>query len=76
VPVDLTTRLGPIEPVLKQLDPLLQSPIQLTTDEFDDLVAFIKYGLLDERAKAENLCQLVPNQVPSGMPVLFFEACH
>ncbi len=75
VPADLAQRLGPIEPVLKRLDPLLQSPIHLNKDEFDDLVAFVRDGLLDERAKAENLCKLVPDQVPSGMPVLHFEAC-
>ena len=75
VPADLAQRLGPIEPVLKRLDPLLQSPIHLNKDEFDDLVAFLRDGLLDERAKAENLCKLVPDQVPSGMPVLHFEAC-
>jgi len=76
VPQDLASRVGPIEPVLKRLDPLLQSPIHLTTSEFNDLLSFVREGLLDERAKAENLCQLVPAQVPSGLPVLDFEACH
>jgi hypothetical protein len=32
--------------------------------------------VLDERVKAENLCKLVPAAVPSGMPVLRFEACQ
>ena len=31
------SRLGPIEPVLATLDPLLATPIQLTDREFDDL---------------------------------------
>jgi len=75
VPADLAQRLGPIEPVLKRLDPLLQSPIHLNKSEFDDLLAFVRDGLLDKRVKAENLCVLVPAQVPSGLPVLQFEAC-
>jgi cytochrome c peroxidase len=76
VPEDLTSRLGPIEPVLQRLDPLLRTPIHLKREEFDDLVSFVRDGLLDERAKAENLCKLVPARVPSGMPVLDFEACR
>ncbi len=76
VPADLAQRLGPIEPVLKRLDPLLQSPIHLNKSEFDDLVAFVRDGLLDKRVKAENLCVLVPAQVPSGLPVLQFEVCN
>src|SRR5216684_891099 len=76
VPADLAQRLGPIEPVLQRLDPLLKTPIHLTDGEFSDLVSFVRDGLLDERAKAENLCNLVPAQVPSGLPVLQFEACH
>ena len=76
VPADLAHRLGPIEPVLARLDPLLQSPIYLTDGEFGDLVSFVRDGLLDERVKPENLCKLVPAKVPSGMPVLNFEACH
>ncbi len=76
VPDDLAHRLGPIEPVLKRLDPLLRSPIHLSTAEFDDLVSFVRDGLLDERVKPENLCNLVPAHVPSGMAVLQFEACR
>ena len=63
VPGDLASRVGPIEPVLKRLDPLLQSPIALSRDEFSDLVAFVKDALLDERVRKENLCTLVP---PTG----------
>ena len=76
LPADLTHRVGPIEPVLKRLDPLLKNPIHLTDSEFSDLVSFVRDGLLDQRAKAENLCKLVPAQVPSGLAVLNFEACH
>jgi len=76
LPADLTHRLGPIDPVLSRLDPLLQNPIHLSPGEFNDLVSFVRNGLLDDRAKPENLCKLVPAQVPSGLPVLKFEACQ
>ena len=76
VPADLYSSLGPIEPVLKRLDPLLQSPIELSSDEFSDLVAFVKDGLLDTRVRKENLCKLVPATVPSGLAPLEFEHCQ
>ncbi len=76
VPLDLTYRLGPIEPVLKRLDPQLRTPTHLADAEFEDLVSFVRDALLDERVKPENLCKLVPAQVPSGMRVLEFETCH
>jgi cytochrome c peroxidase len=76
LPADLTHRVGPIEPVLRRLDPLLRTPIHLSEDEFNDLVSFVRDALLDERARPENLCKLAPSQVPSGLPVLHFEACH
>ncbi|HKW64722.1 MAG TPA: cytochrome c peroxidase [Candidatus Acidoferrum sp.] len=76
LPADLAQRVGPIEPVLRRLDPLLRLPTTLTPSEFDDLVSFVRDGLLDPRAKAENLCKLVPPAVPSGLPVLQFQACQ
>ena len=75
VPRDLAGRVGPIEPVLERLDPLLQTPINLSNREFKDLVAFVGEGLLDVRAKRNRLCNLVPESVPSGMPTLTFEQC-
>src|SRR5260370_3844852 len=76
VPADLAQHLGPIEPVLKRLDPLLKTPIHLTDREFDDLVSFVRNGLLDKRVSPENLCKLAPASVPSGLPVFQFEACQ
>jgi cytochrome c peroxidase len=73
---DLRMRLGPIEPVLKRLDPLLRAPIDLSRQEFSDLVKFVANGLLDPGAKKENLCTLVPDKVPSGRPVLKFQGCR
>ena len=72
---DLTRHLGPIEPVLARVDPILAKPIHLTSDEFQELVAFVRNGLMDDRAKKGNLCKLVPNTVPSGFSVLRIETC-
>jgi len=76
VPPDLTHRLGPTLPVLARLDPILASPTFLTKREFHDLVAFVRDGLFDERARPENLCRLVPASVPSGLPVMTFQTCQ
>jgi cytochrome c peroxidase len=73
---DLRMRVGPIEPVLARLDPLLRTPINLSRQEFNDLVRFVGEGLLDKRARKDNLCGLVPGQVPSGMPVMRFQGCQ
>ena len=70
---DLTGRMGPIEPVLERVDPILEIPIVLTEEEFRQLVDFVRNGLLDQRAKPESLRKLIPRSVPSGFPVLSFE---
>jgi cytochrome c peroxidase len=70
---DLTGPLAPIEPVLARLDSLLVSPVHLTDDEFRQLVEFVRGGLLDPRAKPENLRKLIPKRVPSGRPVHVFQ---
>lgn len=70
---DLSGPQGPIAPVLARVDPILATPIVLTNDEFNQLVAFVRDGLLDPRARPENLRRLVPRTVPSGNPVLVFE---
>ena len=71
---DLRGPLGPIEPVLGRLDPLLSEPIELTENQFSDLVEFLRWGLLDPRAEFDNLRRLIPSRVPSGRSVLTFEA--
>ncbi len=75
VDADLTYSLGPVEPVLATLDPLLAAPIDLTPREFFDLVVFVRDGLLDSKARPKSLCNLIPTSVPSGSPILFFEGC-
>ena len=76
VPADLTHRQGPSAPVLARLDSVLVPGIHLTAAEIKDVVAFVKTGLLDPDAGPDNLCQLVPKRVPSGIPVLEFENCN
>lgn len=74
LPSDLTHRIGPPVPV-QLIDPLVRQPVHLAPSELDDLVAFIREGLHDPRVTPANLCTLVPDSVPSGSPVLQFEAC-
>ena len=70
---DLAGPMGPIEPVLARVDPILATPVELTDDEFRQLLDFVREGLLDERARPANLRKLIPRSVPSGFPVLIFE---
>lgn len=72
---DLRKNMGPIEPVLMRLSPLLAQPVELSASEFNDLVAFVHDGLLDSRAKPEELCKKIPQKVPSGKPLPKFEGC-
>lgn len=70
---DLTAPMGPIEPVLERIDTILNTPIVLTDEEFNQLVDFVRNGLLDRRAEPANLRKLIPRSVPSGLPVLTFQ---
>lgn len=72
---DLRQRRGPIEPVLATLDPLLREPIALKEREFDDLLAFVRDGLLDPKARPAALCGMIPKAVPSGRALLSFQGC-
>jgi cytochrome c peroxidase len=73
LPADLSGPLGPMAPVLARLDPTLSTPIILTESQFDQLLAFVRHGLLDPRATPNRLRHLIPHTVPSGRPVLVFE---
>ena len=72
---DLSLRLGPMEPVLARLDPGIANPVRLTPGELKSLVRFVRISLTDDRARPERLCRLVPETVPSGMPVSIFQVC-
>jgi cytochrome c peroxidase len=73
LPLDLAGPIGPVEPLLEVLDPLVARRVELTRSEFDDLVAFVAQGLLDPRAEPARLQALVPRRLPSGRPPLTFE---
>jgi hypothetical protein len=73
LPPDLQGPLGPIEPVLARLDSLLRTPIVLSSEEFSDLVDFVRNGLLDPRILPQHLKKLIPNRVPSGSQTMTFE---
>ncbi len=70
---DLTQNTGPIEPVLGRIDPLLRKPVRLSANEFADLQAFLREGLLDPRALPGNLVSLIPAALPSGLSLHTFE---
>ena len=60
-------------PLLERLDPLMQTPVALGDAEFRQLLAFLTNGLLDPKARPENLRKLVPARLPSGRPVHVFQ---
>jgi len=64
-----------IDPVLARLDPLLLQPVNLSRQEFEDLVHFVRDSLLDDGAEPDELCPLIPAGVPSGLPMLRFQGC-
>lgn len=73
LPSDLAGAVGPLAPILAQLDPQLRTPVVLSDAEIEQLAAFVGHGLLDPRAQPENLRRLVPKAVPSGNPLLLYE---
>jgi cytochrome c peroxidase len=73
VDVDLQGPQGPIAPVLARIDPALANPVVLSDEEFRQLLAFLRTGLLDPKANPHNLRKLIPASVPSGRPVHVFQ---
>jgi hypothetical protein len=59
--------------VLERLDPLLRRPVELTPEEFDGLVDFVRNGLLNPAARPQRLRRLVPQKLPSGRASLLFQ---
>jgi cytochrome c peroxidase len=72
LPVDLRGPIGPMEPVLERLDPLLRRPVRLSEAEIQALVDFVRNGLLDPAARAARLRRLIPEKLPSGRAGLVF----
>jgi cytochrome c peroxidase len=73
VDADLQGPQGPIAPVLARIDPALQAPVPLSTEEFRQLIAFLRTGLLDPKANAHDLRKLIPARVPSGRSIHVFQ---
>jgi cytochrome c peroxidase len=72
---DLTVRMGPRVPASMLHPTFKDGGIDLSESDLRDVTQFVKTGLLDPRAKKENLCSLIPKSVPSKLKVLTFEAC-
>lgn len=72
---DLAKRMAPIAKVAASIDPLLRKPTRLTEQEFEDLVQFVRNGLLDPGSLPALACSHVPASLPSGMPLPKFESC-
>jgi cytochrome c peroxidase len=68
VAADLFLSQAPPQRVLQDLDPLVAQPLELSSGEFRDLVQFVRTGLLDPRATPQRLLELVPRELPSGLP--------
>jgi cytochrome c peroxidase len=73
LPADLRGPLGPMQPVLDRLDPLLVRPVVLTEEEFATLVDFVTNGLLDPAAEPRKLRRLMPERLPSGRRGMIFQ---
>jgi cytochrome c peroxidase len=69
VATDLYVSRTNIQKVLKDVDPRVAKKLKLSRGEFDDLVRFVRTGLLDPRATPQRLLDLVPDALPSGLPV-------
>ena len=70
---DLRGPVGPDAPVLARVNPFLIQGILLNEEELRQVVEFVRNGLLDPRARPENLRKLIPESVPSGMPLPRFQ---
>lgn len=73
VAADLQGPQGPIAPVLARIDPALATPVTLASDEFRQLIVFLRTGLLDPKANARDLRKLIPAGVPSGRVIHVFQ---
>ncbi|MGH7476123.1 MAG: cytochrome-c peroxidase [Longimicrobiales bacterium] len=71
--LSLQAPVGPITAARSRAHPLLDTPIDLTEDEFRRLVDFVRCALTDPEADPERLRELVPASLPSGAAVHRFE---
>lgn len=71
--VTLQARRGPDAPMLEVLHDLIRDPVGLTEEEFDQILDFVAHALTDPDAAPDRLMGLVPESVPSGLPVHEFQ---
>ena len=64
---------GPVEPVLARLHDLVRNPPDQSDQQLRDIVDFVEHGLSDPDAHPDRLRSLVPESVPSGLPVHDFQ---
>ncbi|MEP7381573.1 MAG: cytochrome c peroxidase [Gemmatimonadota bacterium] len=72
LPPDLRGPIGPLQPVVERLDPLLRVPVPLSEPEFAWLLDFVRDALLDPDARPTLLRRLIPDRLPSGRAPLLF----
>jgi len=66
--------LGPGEPMLPLLHRFIgERPAEFSEEEFDQIMAFLQGALTDPGAAPDSLMSLIPDAVPSGLPVHEFE---
>lgn len=73
LPPDLSGPMGPLAPVLARVDPILTTPIVLSSAEFAQLSVFVMKGLMDRRASPVETAYIVPKKVLSGMTPMIFQ---
>lgn len=73
VAADLRNNIGPFEPVLANLDEKFKTTVQLSDADFRDLISFLNEGLFDPLASPDKLIALIPEDVPSKVPLPKFE---
>lgn len=73
LPSDMRGPMGPMQPVLDRLDPLLRRKVELSDAEFAALVDFVRDALLDPAARPQHLRRLIPENLPSGRSGFVFE---
>src|SRR5438132_11085015 len=65
---DLRGPRGPIAPVLARLGPAITTPINLSNDQFKQLVEFVRNGFMHPKARPDDLRTLTQRRVTRGQP--------
>ena len=65
--------LGPMSDVFVRLHDLSRNPRPITEEEMSQMVSFLEHALSDPDAHPSRLASLVPERVPSGLPVHDFQ---